>query len=287
MIVTRYVDDEVPHTAPARMEEPVVSAIVVIDNPNDGIVMAAALLILLLSLALVPQAAAETLYTRLWGGFATSLAERSAEQCSNARRAALDLDGVIIPSGGILSFNDRVGGRDAMKGYRPAPTINDRGNLSDVPGGGVCQLATTIYNAALDAGMEIVERHPHSRAVGYVPPGRDATILTWRKDLKLRNPHPFPLMLKVGLQEMRMTAAFWSTSSKPFNVKIITDIIPVEPDAVISAAGKGPDTIVQSGARGFSVITRREIIRNGKSVEQILSRDFYPPPSRILSGAVP
>ncbi len=64
-------------------------------------------------------------------------------------------------------------------------------------------------------------------------------------------------------------------------------IIPLEPDAVVTRSDKGPNAVVQSGAKGFSAITRREIIRDGKSVEQLLSKDVYPPPSRILSGTRP
>ena len=242
---------------------------------------------LLLFLSLVPGVEAGTLYTHLWGGFATSLAGRSPQQRGNAARAALDLDGVIIPSGGIFSFNERVGARDSLKGYVPAPIINDRGGLSDTPGGGICQLATTIYNAALEAGMEIVERHPHSRSVGYVPPGRDATILTWRKDLKLRNPHTVPLTLKVTMGEERLPAGFWAVEARPFRVTILSDIQPVEPEAVVAGEGERPGSLIQAGGRGYSVIPRRSVMREGVSTEEILSRDFYPPPSRILAGEGP
>lgn len=242
---------------------------------------------LLLLLFTVSGVESGTLYSHLWGGFSTSLAGRSPQQRGNAARAGLDLDGVIIPSGGVFSFNDRVGSRDSLKGYVPAPIINDRGGLSDTPGGGICQLATTIYNAALEAGMEIVERHPHSRSVGYVPPGRDATILTWRKDLKLRNPHTVPLTLKVTVGEGRLTAGFWSVEARPFRVTILSDILPVEPEAVVSGEGERPGSLVQAGGRGYSVITRRSVMRDGMTTEEILSRDFYPPPSRILAGEGP
>ncbi|HOP40840.1 MAG TPA: VanW family protein, partial [Geobacteraceae bacterium] len=60
-------------------------------------------------------------YSHLWGGFSTSLVNRSPEQANNADRAAKDLNGVIISPGGIFSFNDHVGARDTGKGYLPAP----------------------------------------------------------------------------------------------------------------------------------------------------------------------
>lgn len=237
-------------------------------------------------LLLIPPVAAraDAPYPCLWGGFATSLETRSPGQRANAARAALDLDGVLIPPGGVFSFNERVGARDPGKGYRPAPIINDRGHLSDIPGGGICQLATTLYNAALEAGLEIVERHPHSRAVGYVPPGRDATILTWRKDLKLRNPHSVPLLLRVRVAGERLTAGFWSVEEKRFRVAIHSDVITLEPDTAVSGPASRPDAQVQRGSRGFSVVTRRSVTRAGSVTDEVLSRDLYPAPSRIIAG---
>lgn len=226
-------------------------------------------------------------YTHLWGGFATTVVNRSPEQVNNAGRAAMDLDGIVIAPGAVFSFNDHVGARDTGKGYLPAPIINDRGGLSDIPGGGICQLATTIYNAALEAGMEIVERHPHSRSVGYVPPGRDATILTWRKDLQLRNPHPVPLQLKVAVGDKRLTAGFWSVTGKTFRVDVYSEIIPVEPETVVSGYDGQSGETVQSGQRGFSVVVRRRMVMEGTVREEVLSRDFYPPPSTIVRGAAP
>jgi vancomycin resistance protein YoaR len=244
-------------------------------------------LIFFLFLSTASAAEPATGYSYLWGGFSTSFVDRSPEQRGNAGRAALDLDGTLIPPGTLFSFNELVGARDALKGYRPAPMINDRGGLTDIPGGGICQLATTIYNAALEAGLEIVERHPHSRGVSYVPPGRDATILTWRKDLKLRNPHPFPLLLRVNTSENRLTAGFWSTGGKSFQVKILTDFTRVDPQAVVSRSIGHSGSALQSGGKGYSVVTRRRLIRDGVASEEILSQDFYPPPSRIVGSKEP
>ncbi len=223
-------------------------------------------------------------YRFLWSGFSTSLAGRSANQVHNAGRAARDIDGIIIPSGGTFSFNDHVGSRDSGKGYERAPMINDLGYLQDIPGGGICQLATTIYNAALYAGLEIVERHAHSRAVSYVPPGRDATIASWRKDLKLRNPHNAPLVLRIRIEKHRMTASFWSTEDKTFQVEIYSDSIPLEPStATAESAGKSVPG-EQKGGKGFSAITTRIVRTGGRERQETISRDYYPPPSNILKG---
>ncbi|HET6421030.1 MAG TPA: VanW family protein [Geobacteraceae bacterium] len=205
-------------------------------------------------------------------------------QIHNAARAARDLDGVIIPPGGTFSFNEHVGSRDGGKGYLRAPMINDLGYMQDIPGGGICQLATTIYNAALYAGLEIAERHPHSRAVSYVPPGRDATIATWRKDLKLRNPHKSPLVLRIKMEDRRITVSFWSTEEKGFQVELKSDSIPLEPATATADSAAIAGSREQTGGKGFSVITKRIVTAGGKAREQTISRDFYPPPSNILKG---
>jgi vancomycin resistance protein VanW len=239
---------------------------------------------LLLPFGLVKSSRAGDTYDRLWGGFSTSLAGRSAEQLHNAARAVLDLNGAIISPGGIFSFNELTGGRDASKGYTRAPMINDHGSLQDVPGGGICQLATTIYNAALYAGLDIVERHPHSRLVTYVPPGRDATIVTWRKDLKLHNPFRAPLMLRIALGGKRLTASIWSVEEKHFEVRLHTDSVPLEPATAVVKSVKQTGFRKQPGGKGFSVITRRSILKGGVVMDQVISEDYYPPPSRIITG---
>lgn len=235
-----------------------------------------------LSLEVPAAAGGKAAYPHLWGGFSTTLEGRTAEQRGNAARAALDLDGILIAPGALFSFNEHVGARDAMKGYSPAPVIGARGDLSEIPGGGICQLATSIYNAALEAGMEIIERHPHSRSVTYVPPGRDATITTWRKDLKLRNPHRFPLLLRIRVAEGRLTVGFWSVADKPFRVLITSDIVPLEPETVFSLSKPLPPDATGTGSSGFSVVTRRIVTGGGEEREETLSRDTYPAPTRIL-----
>ena len=233
----------------------------------------------------LPLMAAEP-YPHIWSGFATQLAGRSPQQRHNAALAAAVLNGVVIRPGQVFSFNGLVGARDSDKGYVEAPMIDQDGTLLDVPGGGICQLATTIYNAALMAGMKIVERHPHSRSVRYVPPGRDATIVSWRKDLKFMNPHDVPLLLKVELSDGRLTASLRGETVKPFTVELRSDSVMVEPETAV-VGGRSTRGKTQRGGPGYSVVTRRIVTRNGNATEEILSEDFYPPPSRLIADDSP
>ncbi len=215
----------------------------------------------------------------IWGGFSTSLQTRSSQQTNNSLTAARDLDGVIIPPGETFSFNKLVGARDSNKGYHAAPVITSAGILQDIPGGGICQLASTIYNAALLAGMTVVERHPHSRVISHVPPGRDATIASWRKDLKLKNPFSNPLQLRININQNRLVTSFRAPFEKPFTVELTSKRTRLEPDTVV--LGGDHKHNLQKGATGFFTETRRIIRRNGLVSDELLSLDYYPALSRI------
>lgn len=241
------------------------------------------ILLLFLALVLVPPGGAESPFSHIWSGFSTSLAPRSPEQRRNSAIAGQALDGAIIPPGGMFSFNDLVGARDRDKGFVSAPHLNSSGTLDETPGGGICQLASTVYNAGLLAGLEIVERHPHSRAVAHVPPGRDATISSWRKDLKLRNPFPHPLLLRITSDNDRLTASFRSAVAREFQVEVRSRQVTREPETVArKTAGAA-----QPGRQGYSTQTFRIIRRDGVETSQLVSEDSYPAPSRIIAGGGP
>ncbi len=104
----------------------------------------------------------------------------------NIELIASRFEGVVIEPGEVLSFNGTTGPRTAKEGYLLAPMYENR-RIIQSPAGGACQVSTTLFNAALLAGLEIVERSPHSRPCSYVPYGRDATVAYGSVDLKFRN----------------------------------------------------------------------------------------------------
>lgn len=119
----------------------------------------------------------------------SSFSTRYAEGCNRAENIALaakKINGTILDKGEVFSFNERVGERTQANGFKSAPIIQDGAFVAGV-GGGVCQVSTTVYNAALLSGMGIVEQHPHSLAVGYVEPSFDAMVSGTGCDLKFRN----------------------------------------------------------------------------------------------------
>ncbi|NLI69412.1 MAG: hypothetical protein GX364_00915 [Firmicutes bacterium] len=95
------------------------------------------------------------------------------------------LDNYLLSPGEVFSFNKAVGPITWERGFRYAPIISGGAIVPGI-GGGLCQVASTLYNAVMNASLEVVERTPHSRPVGYVPRGKDATVST-NIDFKFRN----------------------------------------------------------------------------------------------------
>ncbi len=129
---------------------------------------------------------------------------------SNIQRAAEILDGTIIPAGNLFSLNDALGQRTADSGFVAAPQIA-AGKLEDAVGGGVSQVATTIYNTAFFAGMEIVDHTPHDFFISRYPAGREATV-SWRTpELIFRNDWDAAVLVKVIAGSGSITVSFYSS----------------------------------------------------------------------------
>ena len=152
-------------------------------------------LCLLAGLGLLAGRPAASGQATVLGAYGTDLDGRTPHQRYNARRAAAAINGRVIGPGQAFSFNQTVRGWSADRGFLKAPVSYD-GVLVDDYGGGVCQCSTTLYNAALLAGLPILERHPHTFAPGYAPPGRDAAVAYAGVDLRFRNPYPWPLVVR-------------------------------------------------------------------------------------------
>ena len=159
----------------------------------------------------------------------------------NIEVAASLLDGVTLQAYGEFSFNTTVGKRTKEAGFQQAKIIVNGEYVLGV-GGGVCQVSTTLYNAALKAGLTIMEYHPHSLRVGYVSPSRDAMVSTG-SDLKIFNPHAFPVYLSIKAAKWSVSASFYGKNEGyryEINTRIIEEIPPPPP---IVKEGESEDII--------------------------------------------
>ncbi len=109
------------------------------------------------------------------------------DRTNNLKLASKAINGTILAPGETFSFNQIVGKRTSARGYKPAHVFAGAEETVMGVGGGVCQVASTIFNAALLGNFQIVERHQHSQRVAYVPLGRDAAIYWGSQDFKFKN----------------------------------------------------------------------------------------------------
>jgi hypothetical protein len=130
---------------------------------------------------------------------------------TNIQRAAEILDGQIIPAGNNFSLNDALGQRTLDRGFVEAPQIA-AGKLEDAVGGGVSQVATTMYNAAFFAGLELVAHTPHQFYISRYPEGREATVSFGGPELVFRNDWPAAILINAIASDNAITIRFFSTA---------------------------------------------------------------------------
>lgn len=118
--------------------------------------------------------------------FTTNFETSSESRKNNIKVALKSFDGLILEDGEILSFNQTTGERKENNGYQKAKIISNGTFIEDY-GGGVCQVSTTLYNACLLAGLDIIEANNHSLPVSYIEPSFDAMVNSGSSDLKIRN----------------------------------------------------------------------------------------------------
>ncbi len=127
-------------------------------------------------------------------GFCQTPHGTNEKRNNNLRLACAALNGVVLQPGEILSYNETLGERTRERGYLPAPAYSGT-DLVDTPGGGICQVSSTLYLSALYAELEIVDRVSHGYPASYIPIGLDATVSWGRPDLKIQNSWDFPIKI--------------------------------------------------------------------------------------------
>ncbi len=224
----------------------------------------------------------------LLAAYATNIGQRTPAQRRNAKMAAFALNGKVIPPHGIFSFNKSVGSWSADRGYVPAPVSYD-GELVMAPGGGVCQTSSTLYNAALLAGLKIVERHHHDYVAHYVPPGRDAAVAQYNIDLQVQNPYSWPVEIVSRVAENRLVEMIYGAHKPSLKATVVsvlmTKTMPRSLMRVVySRSAMGEHSYVRNpGMTGYRVRTYRIFYKNGKIVQrQLLGDDTYAAMNRLV-----
>ncbi len=129
------------------------------------------------------------------GQASTKIYDNIPERNQNLALAIQAINGKTLQPGEEFSFNETVGPRTAEKGYKEAIGYDEKGEKKPTVGGGICQVSSTIYMAALNGGFEIVERHSHSHQVPYADSDHDATVSYGGYDFQFKNNRDKPVSL--------------------------------------------------------------------------------------------
>lgn len=204
----------------------------------------------------------------------------------NIKLAAEQVNGHILYPGETFSFNDIVGPREKSYGFKEAMEIVD-GEFVPGVGGGICQLSSTLYNAVMLANLDTVERYNHSKALSYVPLGRDATVVFDILDFKFVNNTLKPLMIMAEVNDDQLTVAIWGQQSLVEKVEIVTkkqeQILPIIHKKQDDELYIGETKLEKKGKPGTRITVVRVVRLKGRKIkEEILSKDCYPAEDGLL-----
>lgn len=213
------------------------------------------------------------------GGFA-------ADSGLNIKRAAETINGRILQPGETFSLNNATGLREAPQGYVAAGIIED-GHPARGVGGGVSQLATTLYNAAYFAGMTDVGHREHSYYISRYPPAREATVFEGAIDLQFRNDLPTGVLIQTVWTPSNITVQFWGT--KKFEVTSApgpkTNPVPQQTLTIPAGEKCSPSP----GGPGFTTTDTRTMkdVTTGQSTSKTRTVRYKPSPKVVCAGAEP
>ncbi|MBS5935371.1 MAG: VanW family protein [Veillonella sp.] len=161
------------------------------------------------------------------------------------------------------------------------------GKLVPGIGGGICQVSSTLFNAALESGMEIVERTPHFEPVGYIPKGRDATVAWGYLDFQFKNPYSHPIYILSTIDHGTLSIyIIGSPTDKPRQVSISVGneiVLPHGSQTKFDQNLLGDR--IEEGTNGSEVTTWRHIIRaDGQTYDDSFQSLYDPQDTIIIKG---
>ena len=217
----------------------------------------------------------------------TGMSEEARNQ--NLKTACDRLNGTQWQPGEIISFNDVAGPYTEESGYASGTVIISEGFLGEEVGGGVCQVSTTLYNAALRGNLGIVERHRHSFPMDYVEVGLDAMIYAPDNDLKIQNTTNSVLYIEAFANEgtvvIQLKGAALDTGSEiQVEAYVLNTLVPEGEEIRLSTdLEEGVRQVYREQRNGYVTRVYRKVYHDGVLVsEEILSEDTYPSLRRIV-----
>ena len=238
-----------------------------------------------------------TALPELIGGYSTSFKSGSLSapnRVYNIKKAAELVNGSVVEPYMSFSINEKLGRRTTENGWKNAPGITEGGAATaDQPGGGVCQVSGTLFNAALLADMGILARQAHSKQVSYLPGGRDATIDTDSFDLILKNRSGERIYIFVWADAESGEVVSEIYGKKPeYDVAVETELVSTVPpseDEYTLDTSLPADAVVEDNPpmTGYRYNTYRVYLSDGAEVkrELVAVSDYRMHPRRLRAGS--
>lgn len=217
--------------------------------------------------------------------YTTTFLSTNKPRVSNIHTLAKALDGTLVGPGETFSFNGTIGPRTAAKGYQEAPAIIG-GRLVPSLGGGICQVATTLFNTVFESGLPVVERRNHSFYISSYPKGRDATVSWGGVDFKFKNDTERWIYIATAFSNSSVTISLYGTDpgySVTSMTGDFTDIRPFsvkeEPDGTLAA---GTRVVEDSGVDGRKIVVKRTVLKGGTVVREDTFTSTYSPKQQVV-----
>ncbi|EGG33917.1 VanW family protein [Paenibacillus sp. HGF5] len=219
--------------------------------------------------------------------FSTGLGSSGPGRVHNVTAAAKAVDGMILKPGDEFNYAHIIDVAKKEYGFKEAPVIVN-GKLVPGIGGGICQVSSTVYHAALLMGLEITERRNHSLPVSYLPKGQDATFAEGAINFRFRNNTGKHLLILSEVSHGNLTLKMFGTFPENTEYELVSTTIETlpSPEKVIhnNSLPPGLKQVVQNGKPGYVVETYRTKKVNGKVVENVkISKDTYRPQNSIVA----
>ena len=219
--------------------------------------------------------------------FSTRYDVSDKDRTTNLELACNKINGTVVLSGDTFSYNKVVGARTAGAGYKNAK-IYEAGKVVDGIGGGICQISSTLYNAVLNANLEIVERKNHQFVTSYVEPGMDATVVYGLTDFKFKNTRQYPVRVVATAKNGIATVTIYGIKEDKeytfkFDVKRVATIPSTTEYIDDSTLPAGTEKVEQKGTNGLKTETYMTKLLNGKAISTTLvSKDTYNAMTKII-----
>ncbi len=201
----------------------------------------------------------------------------------NIRTMAESLRGAVVLPEQTFSLNGHVGQRTHAKGYVDAPGIED-GKIKNSPGGGVSQVATTLFNAVFYAGLEDVEHRPHTYYFDRYPAVIEATVVYPSLDLRFRNDSPTGVLIDTATTDTSITVTLYGTKRWEVTAEYGPRTKTVQPTTTYL---REPDCNPTDGLPGFTQEAFRVFKQDGKEIRRQRFAWRYDPEPRFICGTAP